>query len=115
MRKSKGVVKNRELADHWRNLARPGRIMNWTVLYTPKAEQDLAAVWMAAFDPSATTAAANHIDRLLSTDPERTGEVSFDSVRAAVVPPPGVEFEVVDQDRMVWVLSVWDSTKSAAP
>ena len=59
--------------------------------------------------------AASRIDHMLATDPENAGQIRFDTVRTLVVPPLGVEFEVVDQDRLVWVLGAWDSTKACDP
>jgi hypothetical protein len=81
--------------------------MNYTVQWTPTAEQDLAAVWIAAADRDVITSTANIIDALLHRDPERLGEVLFDTVRTMAVPPLGVEFEVIEEDRIVYVLSVW--------
>jgi hypothetical protein len=88
--------------------------MRYTVLWTPAAEQNLAAVWVDADDRNALTSAANTIDRLLAIDPESRGELRFDTVRTFSVPPLGVDFEIVEQDRVVWVLSVWDTSKSEA-
>ena len=87
----------------------------WMVVWKPSAEQHLAAIWLAAPDRNAVTAAANQIDRMLAADPENVGQVRYDTVRTLVVPPLGVEFEVVAPDRRVWVLGVWDATKSAPP
>jgi hypothetical protein len=86
--------------------------MRYTVLWTPTAEQELAAIWTASADRSAVTAASKEIDRTLSVDPELKGEVSFDTVRTLVVDPLGVDFEVVEADRIVYVLAVWDITTS---
>lgn len=84
--------------------------MRYTVIWTDPAEQDLAAVWMAALDRNAVTSAANIVDQLLAEDPETRGEVRFDTVRSFVLVPLGVDFEVVEQDRIVYVLSVWHAT-----
>jgi hypothetical protein len=81
--------------------------MKFTVTWTSAAEQDLAAIWMAASDPDAVNQATNTIDILLVRDPESRGEPSFDTVRVLTVPPLGVDFEVQEQDRIVFVLSVW--------
>jgi hypothetical protein len=87
----------------------------WTVVWKPSAQQHLAALWLAAEDRARVTAVANEIDRLLATNPEKLGQVRFDTVRTLLVPPLGVEFEVVDQDRLVWVLAAWASTKNMPP
>jgi hypothetical protein len=87
----------------------------WTVAWKPSAQQDLAALWLAAADRAAVTSAANRIDSMLAANPENYGIQRFDTVRALVVPPLAVEFEVIDQDRLVWVLSAWDSSKNPSP
>jgi hypothetical protein len=87
----------------------------WTVAWKPSAEQQLAAIWLSAADRRAVTSASNRIDHLLATEPERVGEILFDTVRKWEVLPLGVEFEIVDQDRLVWVLGVWHSTNAPKP
>jgi plasmid stabilization system protein ParE len=44
--------------------------MTFTVLWTPNAEQGLAAIWLSAEDRSAVTSAADMIDSLLRVDPQ---------------------------------------------
>lgn len=67
----------------------------------------LAALWMAAPDRNAVTSAAHVLDQLLAEDPETRGEVRFATVRSFVIVPLGVDFEVVELDRIVYVLSAW--------
>lgn len=81
--------------------------MIFTVVWTPAAEQDLAAMWLNAGDRNAVSWAANCIERLLRHSPNAVGETFFDTVRTVAVPPLGVDYEVSDQDRLVYVLSVW--------
>jgi len=85
--------------------------MRFTVLWTATAEQDLAAVWLAANNRQAVTSAATTIDDLLTSDPEVRGEPRFDTVRSLSIPPLGIDFEVIEADRVVWVLSTWDTTQ----
>lgn len=85
--------------------------MSFTVIWTPAAEQDLAALWLTAKDRTAVTSAASEIDRLLQRIPEALGESRFDTVRSFVFPPLGIDFEVLAQDRLVYVLSVWDAQR----
>ncbi|HTU93467.1 MAG TPA: type II toxin-antitoxin system RelE/ParE family toxin [Gemmataceae bacterium] len=77
------------------------------MIWTDPAEQDLAALWMAAFDRNAVTSAANIMDHLLAEDPETRGEERFDTVRSFVIMPLGVDFEIIELDRIVYVLSAW--------
>ena len=81
--------------------------MIWTVVWKPTSRNELANLWMIAPDRNAVTQAAHAIDTLLRTDPETRGVVNFDTVRTLSVPPLAVDFEVVEDYRIVWVLSVW--------
>ena len=85
--------------------------MKFTVVWTAAAEQNLAAVWMAAPDRNALTSAASIVDQLLAYDPDSRGEVRFDTVRSLVILPLGVDFDIVELDRIVYVLSAWHATK----
>lgn len=82
--------------------------MNFNVVWTPAAEQELAAVWLAAEDRTAITTAATNIDRRLQRNPETLGDARFDTVRSFAFPPLGVDFEVLIHDHLVYVLSVWN-------
>ncbi len=83
--------------------------MNYTVDWTPTALRLLAALWLASANRNAVTAAVNAIDRVLAAAPNTTGVLVFDTVREHTIPPLGIEFEVIDADRRVVVLTVWDS------
>ncbi|HEV3339060.1 MAG TPA: hypothetical protein VG125_01850 [Pirellulales bacterium] len=48
----------------------------------------------------------------MARNPESVGELRFDTVRTLAIPPLGVDYEVVDQDRIVYVLSVWNSASA---
>jgi hypothetical protein len=58
-------------------------------------------------DRNGVTEAAAKIDRTLNEDPDAVGRRTFDDVREFLCPPLGIEFEVVEDDRIVYVLSVW--------
>ena len=88
--------------------------MNYQVEWSDLAEQLLAAIWLAAPDRNAITTATNAIDRALASSPNTVGVPGFDTVREHQHPPLGVEFEVVDADRRVFVLTCWD-TSSGRP
>lgn len=80
--------------------------MRYTVLWTPVAEERLAALWLSADDRAALTSAANAIDRILTHDPENAGILCFDTVRTLNLHPLGVDFEVVETESLVHVLTV---------
>ena len=81
--------------------------MKYTVLWTRSAEQELAGLWLRAANRSAVTRAATEADELLRDDPSARGESRTGPVRIMFVPPLGIEFEVSEDDRAVYVLTVW--------
>jgi hypothetical protein len=87
----------------------------YTVVWKRSAEQQLAALWLLASNRNAVTRAAARIDLLLWADPDQQGTPIFDTIRQLIVPPLGVEFEVVEDDRIVWVLSVWTVSGGLTP
>ena len=54
------------------------------------------------------------IDHNLATDPHLIGRHIFDTLYEYDYPPLGVEFEVIDADRQVLVLTCW-STATGRP
>jgi plasmid stabilization system protein ParE len=81
--------------------------MKYTVVWQPLAKSQLAAIWNAAADRRAVTAAANELDRLLATDPMEVGESRSGDMRVEFVPPLGANFRVYEADRNVRVGRVW--------
>ena len=81
--------------------------MTYTVLWTPEAENDLATIWIESEDRKAVATAANAIDTLLREQPQSQGESRYDSVRVMFAAPLGIDFEVVEEDRAIYVLTVW--------
>ena len=81
--------------------------MKYTVIWTRLAEGQLAAIWVAASDRRAVTAAANKIDTLLSSDPDSQGESRPRGRRILLEAPLGVIFRVRHSDQTVFVLEVW--------
>jgi hypothetical protein len=82
--------------------------VNYAVTWTPNAEQELAAVWLAAADRNAVTVASHRLDQDLADDPFGIGLPRSSSVnRTAVEPPLGIDYEVIEDDKKVRVLRVW--------
>ncbi|QJW96752.1 hypothetical protein [Frigoriglobus tundricola] len=82
--------------------------MSYHVEWTSEAENDLAAIWNAAADRNAMTAASTWPDAHLVGDPLHFGEPWTSSVhRIAVRDPLGVEFEVIEDDKRVIVHGVF--------
>lgn len=81
--------------------------MNYTVLWVPAAERELAKLWMDAVYRHEVAVAANQIDARLRIAPAEEGESRGRGRRILLVPPLGVTFEVFPQDRIARVLDVW--------
>ena len=81
--------------------------MRYTVLWTPPAEEGLAAVWLRSEDRRQVTLAAHAIDAALREDAQQRGESRAGRVRILFAPPLGAKFEVLAEDRLVYVLGVW--------
>ena len=81
--------------------------MNFTVIWSPSAEAELADVVLDDPDPDAVTEAALLIEAELAANPNDLGDALFDTVRVVAYGPLGVEFEVFDGDHEVVVLSAW--------
>ena len=80
--------------------------MNYTVVWNPDAENDLAFAWMRAVDKQALSAAANRLEKLLGDDPLNLGESRAGITRIAFDGPVGVICDVSEPDRRVTVLAV---------
>ena len=81
--------------------------MIFTVAWVAEAVDELADLWLVAADRDRVTAAAGTIDRNLRQDPQTQGESRDGNVRILFEHPLGVDFEIIEDDRIVFVLSVW--------
>lgn len=88
--------------------------MKYMVVWKPATLDDLAALWNEAADRNAIASAADTIDALLRTRPHTFGQVRSGNLREAVVPPLGIDFQIVDDDRLVYVLAVWTAADPEA-
>jgi hypothetical protein len=81
--------------------------MKYMMIWTDAAVGKLTQAWIDSSDRNRLTSAVHEIELELAEDPEAIGRRTFDNVREYRYPPIGVEFEVVEADRIVYVLSVW--------
>ncbi len=82
--------------------------MNYSVLWLPGAENELAEIWMAAADRTAVTRAAAELDRRLAQRGPAEGESRPGNRRITFVRPLAVLFQVDQQSRTVSVGQVWE-------
>jgi hypothetical protein len=76
--------------------------MRFTVVWAPVAIDQLADAWAQATDRPAVTRAADEVDRILRTDPDRKG-VPFFGDRLLRVPPLRAVFTIHPNDMLVRV------------
>ncbi len=81
--------------------------MKFTVMWTSKAEEHLANIWIFADDRQAIVAAAARLDAQLATNPLECGESRTENWRIAFEAPLGIDFRVFPENRRVQVLAVW--------
>lgn len=85
--------------------------MKYRVAWTASAQEHLASIWLASRERSPVTSAAARIDDDLREDPHTKGESRSGSVRILINRPLGVQYEVIEEDRTVYVLSVWTTER----
>ena len=81
--------------------------MRWTVVWMPKAEADLAELWIESEDREALTFAIDLIDELLSQDPLKQGDSREGQERWLIMRPVTIQYTVSPDDRLVTVLTIW--------
>ena len=87
--------------------------MRYRVAWTASAQEHLARVWLASEKRQSVTSAAARIDAQLRDDPETKGESRRAGVRLLISRPLGIEYEVIPEDRTVYVLSVWTTERTS--
>ncbi len=86
--------------------------MKFTVLWSPDAENDLATLWLNADNRAEISAAADAIDAILRDDAHFLGEYRSGRVRILYSPPLAIHFEVLEDDCIARVLTVWQPLRS---
>lgn len=89
--------------------------MNFTVIWVPSAERDLAAIWTATADRNAVTRAAHQIDLRLERDAPSEGESRPGGRRVVHEFPLGVTVSVDEPDRTVRVPRAWEVRRRRRP
>jgi hypothetical protein len=79
----------------------------YQVVWRPVAEGWLADLWTAGPDRTAVTSAADGIDTLLAINPWDIGESRAGTTRILIEEPLAVLYEIVEDDRRVYVMDVW--------
>jgi|GEM_PF-1731733 len=83
--------------------------MKYTVEYAPPAEDELVALWTNASDKRLVKATVNRLELPMSPDPKQVGESRGSPLTRIVLSSPlGLWFDIIEDDRKVLVLSVWE-------
>ena len=85
--------------------------MRFSVVWQPIAEQELAELWEHSMNRAAVADAADRIEQMLRSFPDRVGEERQFDDRVVFEGPLGMRFRLLFEDRTVQVLSVWDITR----
>ena len=85
--------------------------MKFTVVWQSDAEAQLARLWERSSNRAAFASAANHIEQVLRSYPDRAGEDRYDGDHVMFEAPLGLVFRLILEDRLVQVLRVWDITR----
>jgi plasmid stabilization system protein ParE len=81
--------------------------MNFRVIWSPAAEQELTHIWLNSRFRSHITEAASLLDEKLQRAPHAAGESRDEGVRIIFSPPLGVRCYIDDASRTVIILNVW--------
>ena len=79
--------------------------MRYTVIWVPAALSELARLWNDAEDRTEVATASDEIDRQLA--PGMVGESRSGNARVLFAAPLAIDYEVIKDDRMVTVFTVW--------
>ena len=80
--------------------------MKFTVVWKPRAENELTELWIAASDKNLVAHAAHQIDSELRDGPLEVGESREGKFRILCVLPLVVSYEVIEADCIVRVVRV---------
>jgi hypothetical protein len=79
----------------------------YSVVCTPAADGELAALWITANDRKAVSEAAAHIESALQVSPLDRGESREGNQRIMFVPPVGVRYVVYPTQGRVVIVQFW--------
>ncbi len=85
--------------------------MNYMVIWMPVALQQLTTIWLASTNRTTVSIASHAIEVAIAASPHAVGTLHFDTVYEYTHLPLTVEYEVIDADRRVFVLTVWDAVQ----
>jgi hypothetical protein len=78
----------------------------YTVRATDEADDQLMALWLAASDRAAITAAQHQIDQGLAIDPRANGRELGEGLWRIAVPPLKAFYEIDDNQRLVRITGI---------
>lgn len=85
--------------------------MAFEVMWSPAAEKRLAELWLKSETRAEIRAAANRLDESLRRAPLTLGESRSEDERIAFDGPLGCSYRVDPDLQLVYVLSIWKSSR----
>jgi hypothetical protein len=82
--------------------------MNYTVIWLPDAERELATVWVSSRRQAAVTRAVDELERRLARNAPAEGESRANGRRIAIEPPLAIIFRVDPAAARVTITRVWE-------
>ncbi len=82
--------------------------MKFTVAWKPRAENELAAIWMNSSNPAAITEAANRIDAVAANAMVQFAFQPHRIIQQLYLEPLGIAFEFSPTDRLITIIAVWE-------
>jgi len=76
----------------------------YTVIWSPIAIRQLADAYLKAANPNDVTRASDEAERELATDPGQAGESRDGGLRAYIVSPLTIFFDVYEPDKTVEIV-----------
>lgn len=83
--------------------------MKWTVVWHPKALEDLADIWRRSHRKQLISNACDEIDARLINNPRQHGKLQRNKL-VLHVSPISISFEILEDDRLVRVVQVAEET-----
>ena len=83
--------------------------MPWKLELTDRANNNLAAVWLASSQQLAVNAAMNDIERRLTRDPRGQGKELSEGLWAINCPPLRALYEIDDASQQVTITAIKES------
>jgi hypothetical protein len=81
--------------------------VRYTVVWTLRAEKELAQVWLEASDKSQLSAVANELERLLRENDAARRASGVGNIGVLGIAPLSVAYAISDADHLITIFTAW--------